>query len=243
MDEDMYETVEAYLNNTLSETERKEFEKRLAADTDFRDEVKPLLANELALQQAADQEKRKRFDEWYAEAKEEGITPPTQVRPIRPLWIAVGIAAAIAVLLLVFWPRPKAINAQELYAANFQPYYPPEVRGGTDLDSLTKAAHVFILQEDYDQAIPLMEEIISDDESALKERLYLASAYLETDQAQKALDLLKPISFEESAEAAWYQAMAHLALGNWEEAKPLLERLATKEDSFYGKKAREVLKE
>ncbi|MCI4670080.1 MAG: hypothetical protein MRZ79_18225 [Bacteroidia bacterium] len=245
MNENIYEIVEAYLSNTLSEKERNEFERQLSEDPAFQKEVKPILASELALKAEVNSQRRERFNQWFEDAEQEGLNKaPAISRRIIPFALIGSIAAALIFLLLSFWPSSQMDSPEKLYADNFAPYYPPETRGGQPIDSIRKMAHVLLLQNNYEEGIPKMELVIASEdltaEELLEEELYLASAYLDSKKPEKALDLLQNQDGN-SLTSKWYQALAHLSLGDWESAKPLLEELKQKEVPYYGERAAKIL--
>lgn len=249
MEEALYDMVEAYLQNELSESDRKAFEARLKSEPQFRDTVKPLMLAGLSARIGREEDLRQRMSKWMEDIKQD---PPKSkvVSMIRPLYVGLAIAAAIALVLLIVLPRfntSEDFNGERLFAENFEPYLPPETRSSAlTLDSALQMAHVAILEGNYDEGIAQLEAVV--DTTALpaavlqKELLYLGSAYLQAGQAEKALETFQIINYPQSTEVRWYTALTYLRLGDKESTMTLLKALASSND-YYGKAAKKLLED
>lgn len=247
MDEELYELVASYMQNQLSEPERKAFEARLETDDTFRAQAKPLMLGELAAAFGREDELRQRMGQWMETIKQD----PSQTQPparIQPLWVRMAIAASVALLLLIVLPRlfpPPKVDPAQLFTENFDPYLPPETRSQEPLlDSALQAAHIAILTGDYEVGIQQLTLILDTaqltPEGKTEEQLYLGSAYLQHDQPQKALEVFQQIADQDQPVVRWYQALAYLAIGDKEAASERMQQLVLRK-GYYERKAKALL--
>lgn len=177
---------------------------------------------------------------------------------IRPLWRrpaflrgAIGIAAAILLLLAGLWLFQPASSASDtLFAENFQAYPPPaKLRGQAGQDQLWESARSAYLEENYSLAASQFESLLAQGQT--QHPLYLVHFYAGVSQlAQhppRLADAIRHLLFVTAMDsdyfhpAQWYLALAFLKNGEPQKAKALLEKIS--EESSYRKKAVDALLE
>ncbi|MEN8799746.1 MAG: tetratricopeptide repeat protein, partial [Flavobacteriaceae bacterium] len=213
--------IEKYLQGSLSDEERSEFDTLRATDEEF--------AREVAFQENlrevvhADQDPlRKMVGELESEFQENS--------PTSGMWKKLLVAASIfAVLgLAVYFNMNKPVSSSDLYESYFESYpnvVNPLVRGNTT-DPKNTAFEAYEngrYQEAYDMFSDLLET-----EDQLYYQFYMANALLELGQAKEAIVLLNEFSSSQDKladRASWYLAMAYLQLDDKERAIIELEKI------------------
>ena len=149
-------------------------------------------------------------------------------------------------LLLFFFIRNNSSSStpQELYAA-YESFEPLSLeRGNSDIDSLFLIANGLYNEQQYEAAIPLLEQLLEDEDFDRKAYAYLhlGIAQLKSGKEEAAKNSLQALGSDSSfyLQAQWNLALAYLKQGNSEEAKRILEILET-ESRTYKSKAQELL--
>lgn len=211
------ELIEDYLDGTMGDADRRQFEARLVAD--------PELARELSTQklihEGIQQAGRK---ELHGSLRDlEASLPPIEAETV-PLWrnTWLRIAAAITVLAVcsyLLWTRQAGPG--QLFDEYFDPYpnvIIPTVRGDVAADTTLKAkAYRAYDRKAYREAIEFFEKAEAD-EAVL---LYLANSHLAAGDAERAIILLNRVirdydAFDEVAR--WYLCLAYLKAGRKDNA-------------------------
>ena len=233
--------LEAYLSGEMSESERIAAQAKIKENPEIQAQLSDLedmytvlkVHNRNLLKktlQKADQETKSR------------TAAPKQVF----MKYAIGIAASIILLFVAYWFLQSSSSPQELFAAHFEPYPNYEiVRGEENQNSFSKAMYAYD-QNDYRNAISLMESLLEKESKQEDLLLYLGVAYLANQQTQSAIQTLQELhqlpSQKYEAQSNWYLAMAYLQSGNAEQAKIYLKKLI-EESSTYQEKAQKILKQ
>ncbi len=150
---------------------------------------------------------------------------PTNKRRWMP-WLA---AASVLLVLSLFWFSARPINNQKLFAQNYAPYdLSLAVRGEGPSTKLMKANDLY-QQGNFKAAIPIFEEILSENPKQQLIRLGLANSYLENDQlepAQAEYEIVyqsnDPLLKDQSI---WYLALLSIRQDDLSKAKSYLELL------------------
>lgn len=241
--EEEYQLIIKYLDGHLDEAEQHTFDQLMESSEEFRQEV----ANTetiIASLKVADRAKRFQ-DVKDAFEKLDSTNRKTHPQNIRSTWM-IGIAAAIALLLVgyfSFFNNDTPANSKQLYAQYFEPF-PVEAGGKRNSDQVVLKGIELYSQSKYAEAIPLLKELLINDTVAIN-RIYLANAYLETNQFSEAEILLKEIPIEELSTvmdryAAWYLSLSFIAQNKLEEAKKHLQSLS-ESNGYYQEEAIEIL--
>lgn len=243
MNENDKKLISAYLLDDLSPEDRTSLESRLGEE--------PELARELADQQEfrtylKTREQRPALDAKMAElagtfraiGEQETSTPKAKVRRLRPWMGAVGVAAAIALLVLVFNP----FASPDLYRQYAQ-HQPLNLVEKGDSEAMAEAAQAAFNAGDYAQAYPQLKAYLEKEPADVPAQLALGIAALETDRQQEAESIFSSLAGGESVLAAagqFYLGLAYLKNEKPAQAREALQGVpATHPD--YGPRARDLL--
>ena len=216
--------LEKYLEEELTEEERKEFEMLLKSDADFSREVKFHADLKRVTESDDDDNFKEMLSDFEAEARME--KPSVKKSPTK--WL---VAASISLLagLTYFFNVDQFASTQDLFADNFKPY--PNlvhriVRSGEAQDKKIKAFSAYQTGA-YIEALPMFTELYASD----KEPYYLfysANALIELNRAREAVPMLQEhlritqITDTLVEKSPWYLAMAYLQLDEKENAIKML---------------------
>lgn len=145
-------------------------------------------------------------------------------------------------------PLDTQTNNEEIVAMIEEFASPPDfkasVRGasrGPAQDSIFNSASTLLQSEQYKKAEPLLLSIEKDNEV----KLYLAYAYLKTQDYDKALPLLEELSkirsFNLVERAEWYLVLAYISKGKRALALPLLNKIVEDTEHPFNKSGIELL--
>ncbi len=244
---DQQDRIQAYLDGTLTPSDRQTFETEL--------QTNPILAEELLLQrEAIALLKLDRQRAYKSQLQTIAQREATQIRtaPVVALWQRrwLQIAAAVVLLFGVGWLLQQAfsgpVDYQELAMSAYEPY--PDrlnVRGEQEISATLVEGMQAYGQQDYAQAISLLSQVPESDSLYLPTRFYLGNAYLSHQQAKEAVEVFSRLQsnpdnlFREATD--WYLALAYLANGQTEQGKILLQALANNDEHSYQARAQELL--
>lgn len=234
--------IDSYLLNKLSPIDKEEFEKELTKNQSLRKKLD--ICKDLHDSVQEDdiftlREKLKRAESDIGRKKNKPFK-------IVSYLTAASIAIVITLRFFVFSPSP---SYDELFEKYFEPF---EIIGDTrSVESINDA----LLSDDiikkyfngkYFDIISEIESIAIDNPSKTEISLMLATAYLETNQEDKAENLLSNILVENKnglyiEQIKWYLSLSIIKQGKTDEAKNLLTKIE-KEEGFYSKRATSILK-
>ncbi|MEZ4847847.1 MAG: tetratricopeptide repeat protein [Bacteroidia bacterium] len=231
--------IENYLDQTLTVTEKSEFETRLANEPELREKLDLHRSSIIAMKVALRMKEKEALKEMFQEVKN---TTPVRTFQMRTWYYA---AAAVVALLFATWlflpnrlsPESIAQEYQEIYPFNYQ-------RGDSPAeDSVFKLAGDFYTQGKFEEVIPLMQEMIASQPENQRYRLYLAMAYRETGQLDKAITELESISSHPTygENATWFLALIHFKRGDETKAIDLFKEIAGSEVHYRKVQAQEIL--
>ena len=164
---------------------RKEFEKKLAEDKEFAEEVAFYLSAKDVIGEEALTEKKERFKKLYDEYKKNNA-PRGQQGILRKLWPYVAAAAIIAALIIgrnaFFQPSAQQI-ADNYIKDNFQTL---SVTMSTKLDSLQKGLSLYNEGKRTD-ALQQFESMIRNDSSSVEAIKYAGIVSLQLNEYDKAI--------------------------------------------------------
>lgn len=234
--------IDDYILGTLSEENRKAFEMELAINPELRKEVK--LCMELQKSIYEDdvftlREKLKLSQKSFSKARANR----------RAILISLVSAASIMLIFgLKFFFVDNTPNHEQLYSQFFQPYKILGDSRGNNHSNTNNYSDNNILPYttgDYEQVMPWLEKQFTIDSNNFEIILMLTTAYLETNNAEKAEEILLTALHNKSNIAytetiTWYLALAVLRQGKTEEVKPILEKIYNNK-GLYSKKALNIL--
>lgn len=241
MNSDDYQLIDQYFSKTLDETELQGFRQKLEEDAEFaaafetRQEMETFLENRPQREKLKDTLKNIGTD-FEAEKLEQSpkIIPLAQ-KIKRGYWI-VGMAAAIALIILLAWPF---LFPQSLYDQyNQHRSLALQERGtSTHLDAETA-----FNQQHYEQAYEALSSYLNEHSDDVRARLALGICALELNRYEEALRIFESIQKGGSAlaqSATWYLALTYVKQDQPQKAGPYLEQI--QEGSFWYTQAQELL--
>ncbi|KAA1242491.1 hypothetical protein [Aquimarina sp. RZ0] len=214
----LFEKIEEYLANTLSQEEQVAFEKEMAMDSELKIEVEKQRELHRVLSDTDTMAFKEKLQKISAEIKQE----ESKTNSYFSYW---KIAASIIILFglgTLLWNISDSESPEDLYLAYYHPF-PAEdhTRGETHND--TKGIIAAYVNGEYSRVIQKLEGLVkSSDQERFK--LYLGNSYLNTNQEQKAIFQFQSIrkSSQYYETAKWYKALAYLKIGKKDSAKSIL---------------------
>ncbi len=234
--------IDDYLLGNLSEKNRKAFEAELAINPRLRKEVKLCMELKESIYE----------DDVFALREKLNISQKAFYKAkISKRAMLISLVSA-ASLLLIFGLKiffvDNTPNYEKLYHKHFQPY---KILGDSRGDNQSKpishfddGVKLYTIGE-YEQVTPLLEKRIARDSNDFELILMLTTAYLETNNAEKAEKILSKIEYNRNNIAYtetldWYLVLSILRQGRIEEAQRIFEKIA-KDGGLYSKKALSIL--
>jgi len=234
-----------FLRKILSKEEKENFQDRLK-DDDFQDKISEETINQYGRIQL-----KSKLDNIHIEV-EEG-------RRKKKIFIGFFIAALIVFLSAICWffvlnddDLPK-LEPDQIFASYFEPYpslFEQKGNVSSEEQGIILAMKAYT-DQDFSRAVRIfkMHLSASNSENSLAS-FYYGIALLADNQKEKARDVLLELKQSSSANnllpqepLQWYLALAYLKNNNVNQARPLLEWVATqKKKSFKQKEAGEIIK-
>lgn len=242
MNEIDQQLISAYLLEDLPPAARAGLEKRLAAE--------PELARELTAQQQlrtylstqaqrpALEAKMAELSASFREQATETSVPQAKVRRFRPWMGAVGAAAAIALLLIVFNPFAQP-DLYEQYAQ----HQPLSLVEKGDAEVSAQAAQTAFNAGNYPEAYTALNLYLEAAPDDVQARLALGIAALESGRGTEAIAIFSELASGSTAlqtAGQFYLGLAYLKTGDQARAQEAMEGVAASHPD-YGPKAREIL--
>ncbi|WP_103865390.1 tol-pal system YbgF family protein [Aquimarina sp. I32.4] len=236
---EIFDRIEGYINNTLTQDELTAFEKELAINSELQQETQKHreMHKILGDQDTLDfKEKLMRISANIHEEKQKVPSTKTYSYYLK-------IAASIAILIGIgtFWYLTNAKNQiQDLYKAYYEPF-PVEdiVRGNTNKE----IQHIIknYTSHSYDSVIVALEKY-PDIENQHQLQLYLGNSYLNTNCEEKAIPLFIKIKNKSKyyEVAKWYLSLSYLKVNKPKKAIPLLNEII-RYNGAYKNKAKHLL--
>ncbi|MBQ0734341.1 hypothetical protein [Aquimarina celericrescens] len=220
---EIFEKIEAYLNNMLSQDEVLAFEKEMANNIELQNEVE----KHRSLHQTLSDQDTLAF-------KEKLVTISKKIKKEEKHSVSRSffssnwrIAASIAIILGIgsfFWYTFNSQNrTQELYAAYYQPFPAEDItRGETNID-LQEVLKSYTNQE-YKKVIEALERQPNINDQY---KLYLGNSYINIDLEQKAIHQFNNISRDSRyyENSRWYLSLTYLKLAKIKKITPLLDEI------------------
>ena len=222
-----------YLDGELTGSELAEFEKLAAGDNAVRDELENLgLARDAVESYGLKRQVAGVHKEMMEEMSNGG--KEATVRKMYPaIRTLLRIAAGLFIAFLSFGIYQYAtVSSSDLYSDNYQPYKLSIARGGGNVPELEKD----YISGDFKAAITAFEKL---DRPAPKDYLLGGQAYMQTQQAPKAIAAFGQIIADNSADniykddAEYYLAESYLENNEPLKAKPLFEKIYADKDHLY----------
>ncbi len=221
--QEIFETIERYLADSLSKDEVTQFEARMANDPELQQEV----AMHKALHQTLSDQDTLDFKEKLGRIRKEMKSEEPKVKKLifsSPLRIAAAIIVLLGVGVLFWNPAPND-KIQDLYAEHYTPFPIEDITRGNTNTTLQKIMKNY-RNGQYDSVVAVLEKNTNMVE--LQElQIYLGNSYLNTDQIQKAIAQFESISKQSGYYEAsrWYLSLAYLKEKDTPKVKEVLEKI------------------
>lgn len=243
--------VDKYLDDVLSDKEKKQFNRELRYDTDLQEELDLQKKLNVMLQDGEVLELAQQLDAIY----EEQYTPwVKQVgRKIhinrKTLLRSVSIAASVAFILfsLTWLTRVTETSVDGIYEDHFETAeISMSFRSAADqVDQDLRKAMKLYEDKEYTEAIVLFENVLSRDNSRIGLNLYSGISHMEIEEYEKATSNFRKIidhkanAFVESAE--FYLGLCYLKTDETEKAVTVFQDIVNR-DGYFRKDARKILR-
>jgi len=178
--------IDNYFMGDPSADMRKEFEKKLAEDKEFAEEVAFYLSAKDVIGEEALIEKKERFKKLYEDYKKANAAKP-QKSIVRKLWPYLAAAAIIAGVIIgrnMFLQPSTEQIADNYIKDNFQTL---SVTMSNRVDSLQTGLRLFN-QGKLNDALQQFESIVKRDTSSTEAKKYVGIVYLRMQQYDKAIE-------------------------------------------------------
>ncbi len=229
--------IENYLEGRLKAEERKDFEQRLSLDPELAEELRTHREIRVLL----DLRKRKLYKE-ELQALDKSLKQENSMRSShsfdRLLGWGIGAAAAILIVIGIWWLIPQKNPFQEAFSA-----YPDRITVRAEGKSQLNQAMEAYNTGDFQEATSLLKPLYlqQPDDAALG--FYLGVSQLGAGELDAAVDRLikiPPSSLYHQA-AQWYLALALGQQGKYLKAQELLKQIAAERAHAYAARAQELL--
>lgn len=227
--QEQLEEIESYLNDTLPDERREQFENKMNSDSEFRllvEDVKELL---LGVESVS---LRNKLDDFHDEMVPVHTLDPqpaqtsNRSKSDRFRIFRMVAAAAVIISLGVFWFASQGSPSEKLFAKHFSPDPGLPTTMGSAQNFEFYDAMVNYKQGDYNKAIQKWEALRASKIKNDTLHYFLGVAHLANGNENEAIGRLKEL-FENNTnsfkqETAYYLGLAYLKAGNVEDAKKYL---------------------
>lgn len=241
-----FDKIDAFLLGHMEAAEAEDFKAEIRLDEELTAQVEARKRLIGAMSESGRREMKLQLKNIHREVIDE--TPRMRKMNWRPLLAAASIAM-IGLMMWWLW-MPQSTTSQDIFAANYESYElslalrdeAPEARVG-ELNQLYR-------NKKYAESIPILQELIADEESndqfGAQLQLALANAFFATGEKGRAIQpLLQIIETEDpflSDEARWYAALFYIEQNNNQAAIPFLTTLANNSRADHHVEAMKILK-
>jgi tetratricopeptide (TPR) repeat protein len=225
--QEIFEKIEEYIMNTLSQEERTVFEKEMDEDIELQLEVAKHRAihNTLGDQDVLNfKEKLIRISANIKEEKKKEETVASTFKFSSYWKIAATVIVLLGISSLIWRTTTTRNQTQNLYSAYYKPFPVNDmVRGSTDTISVIKDAIKHYSNKSYDSVVLALEKY-PDLVNQQQLQLYLGNSYLNIGEEEKAATQFKEIKTNDKYHeiAQWYLSLTYLKLNSPKKTTSLL---------------------
>ncbi|WP_146169768.1 hypothetical protein [Kordia periserrulae] len=240
------ELIQKYIQDSLNEAEKVQFETLLKSDAAFAQKVTEFENVHAAIKANEKAELKSHLQQLEAN---ENMSNPTKKTVKKSIRLAIAVVILVVIGLIGNYFMQQANLNETLYATYFEPYpnaLAPVTRGQeTPAEALPKAMRLY---EDgkYQEAFDMISEIIKSQENPETDVLfYQAMCLLNLQQETEALNILREIKHKETRftpQIYWYGALIHIKFKENEKALKALQYMDEIQTTFKSKE-REILKQ
>lgn len=233
-DQNTFEKIEGYLNQSLNADERENFERQLEADTELEQEFELHKSLHQELSDTDALEFRKKIIVIAAGLKKKNNK--TFIWRYAAMFLVLMGAASF------LWLQTETSN-DDIFNTYYT-VYPVEdvIRGDNEIKKNQIAK--YYSEENYEKVIPELNEFCSKNPNNQLFKVYLGNALLQTGQFEKAVIVFQSVKNDNInyENALWYSALSYVKLNKLSQASGILENLITY-DGVHKKNAEALLKE
>ena len=231
--QELLETVERYLNNTMDATEKLQFEKSLEENNTLRQQVEDIKILLSGIETASLREKMEEFHHQMAqETKEIPVRNITKNnRTNSRLFYAV--AASAVILLGIFW----MLNPKDSNEMLFNEYFSvdpglPTTMGSTDEFSFYDGM-VNYKRKEYDEALEKWRQLLPQKNNNDTLNYFIGVTYLAKGNTEEAIPFLEKVTTQKESmfleDSYFYLGLSNLKNDNLEDAKENFRKSNTEE--------------
>lgn len=241
MEDRDYILIEDYISNSLTESEKEAFEKRLNEEESFRESFQVYKETSTYLEHKfSEKSEREAFKSNLSKISSKSIntTASTKKEKVFHPW-KLAVAASILVVIGVFYSQWFSTPIYNDYAD--YPQVSLTMRG--DVNQIAAEAENAFNNQNYQEAIPLFKTLKESDIENLEIQLFLAISLVEENAFEEADILFDSLLKEQSAflnQARWYAALSKLKQKEYEETEALLKLIPEEAEEY--PQAQKVLK-
>lgn len=246
--EHTFDEIERYLADELSPDERAAFSRRLDAEPSLREQLeKHRLAHRLLEERALDKLVRRVARQ---RAAQQPAVSPSEARSAARRWL-LPLSVAASLLLIGLWLGYQGLARRyaptALAEAYFSPYPAGTYRGGpAEAHAFARGLRAYE-QGAYERARTWLGQLTPDSARYTEAQLYLGICWLADSESSRALEALAHVRQQQdvrfSPAAQWYQGLALVQQGDWEQAMAALRQMADQPAHPYQPQAFALLKD
>lgn len=236
--QELLETIERYLKNTMDSNERIAFEQRLKEDSVLNQQVDNTAILFSGIKKAVFKNKLNAIHSGLVEGKASEKEAP---KVFKLNFRTLSIAASVVILIGGFWFFNQPSKNEVLFNNYFEkPMGLPTVMGGNRDNFELLDAMVEYKIGDYDSAIERWEALLVNNKTNDTLQFYLGAAYLAKGNQESAIPYLKKLIDNDNSHfqnsGFYYLGMAYVKDEKWNLAKEMLKKTTNS-------KALELIKE
>lgn len=233
----------AYIEKTMSASDRKAFEERFKKDVSFREDfnafadIYNVMENQFSSQRADVLQSIEKANNNF-KPSQDSTTSAGKVIRFKPWHYAVAASVILAVGLFLFNGFGKPTYSQ------FATHDPISLTVRGDSDTTVKEAEKAFNNGDYKEAVTHFNSLVQLSPNTVQFQLYKAQALIEQDKFAKADEILSHISEGKSvyvSKARWWLALSKLKQEQYNDVKDILQLIGSNSEEY--NKAQKLLKE
>ena len=236
--------IEKYLDTSLNKDEKDLFDEKINKAPHFKEEV---MFQQSIITSLKVQEKVNLKDDLRQMLKEVKNSQKLKKENVMTTYTKkmLKIAAVFALMIIatIGYLYLKPTQQEKLFHAYYEPFPEDPMTRGDKIDTYDEAMKLYGKGE-YKEAIPLFQQITTENSDNLRYYLFLGNCYLNTNNIELALNsFTKVLETEDTlvkTHADWYIALCHLKANDKEKALKQLNKIKTGQ-GLYQKDAEALL--
>lgn len=162
-------------------------------------------------------------------------------------WMAAAATIALLLVAVMWMNNNSGMSSDKLFASNFEPYELSMSQRSDNGNTRLIELEQLYKNGQYEEAVPIFESLISQNEQDIHLKLGAGIAELALDRPKAALAYFEAIiqsgDFLFEDHAVWYSALAYLKMEKQEEAQRFLQKLSTDTEADHHQEAIELLEQ